>query len=141
MPLFRPTTHAYELDTKLSPLNASNCVGCPEAWFRSGFGEEENQGVYVRVNTGEIVWAPITAMEAYETFAPEDVFECGRDGYYLTLAQARDAINRDGVHGVMYVDDYNDEYQDVFISDPRDATGQGVTNIPYAESHRAEPIR
>lgn len=134
MPLFRPSTDRIGYAVAETTVD---CAGCPDAWFLSGFGEEDVQGVFVRMPTGELVWAPITAMEAYETFAEEDVYEVGRDGYYLTMQQARDTLDRDLVGEVVYCDDYNDEWSDFYICDPASLPH----NQPNAIANAGEPIR
>lgn len=124
MPLLRPDWHnsmGIVIEGALSPMVVT------------GFAED-NQGVYVRGATGAFAFAQLDEATALETYAAKDVFTVGRDGYYLTLDEARQAI-ADGVHGVRYVDDYCDEYQDYYVCK------DGDPNVPYAEAHTPEPIR
>ena len=131
MPLFQPETHTPGVDLVLT---TSNCPGCPHAWFRSGFAEQDTQGCWVRVSFGVFVWSGAPLDELIAQFGEQNVYEVGRDGYYLTLAEARLAIDG-GVHGIRYVDDYNIEYQSYYLcKDDEDHT-------PFAEAHVAEPIR
>lgn len=138
MPLLRPMTHTGSR-VLLAPDDVYNCAACPDAWFRMNFDtmyDGGTQGCYVQLDDGSYRWLPIDGFRVREDFPPERVFEVGRDGYYLTLAQARDAIDQ-GVHGVHYVDDFDDEYQDVYVCDPV----LFPHNIPGDEAHRPEPIR
>lgn len=134
MPLFRPRTDRVGYTVAESK---SSCAGCPDAWFLTGFGEQDVQGLYVQDHDGSFVHLMTDEAAVREMFSDEFIFVVGRDGYYLTMAQARQAIDVDMVRAVNYVDDYNDEWQDVYICDP-------VTfphNIPGEEARRAEPIR
>ena len=130
MPLLRPERH---LSGQVR-LTQNICPSCPEAWFRSGFGEQEVQGLWVRLENGTFAFADIPLAEAYDVFGDKNVFVGGYDGYYLAMDEARQAIG-DRVHGVHYVDDFNTEFQDFFVvCDDDDHT-------PYAEAHVAELIR
>lgn len=132
MPLFRPEAHRPGVDARLTP---QNCPACPEVWFRSGFAEQDTLGSWVLTPKGEFLWSAAPTDELIAIFGADHVFEGGRDGYYLTMEQARQAIDVDQVHGVHYVDDYNDEYQGYYVcKDDEDHT-------PFAEAHVAERIR
>lgn len=130
MPLLRPEVH----DSGYVLLTEHICPDCPKAWFRTGFGEQETQGFIVRTADGRYARGTMPLAEAIAFFGEHNVFEGGRDGYYLSMAEARNAI-RDDVHGVHYVDDFNTEFQDFFIVKDDD------DHTPYAEAHVEEPIR
>lgn len=134
MPLFRPQTD--RIGYVVLPTKA-NCAGCPDAWFHSGFGEQDVQGLYVEQADGTFLHLLADESDVRLVFPNERIFVVGRDGYYLTLAQARQAIDVDLVRSVAYVDDYNDEWQDVYVCDP----SSFPHNIPGEEARRAEPIR
>ena len=141
MPLMRPMTHSGKL-MLLSPDDRSKCSDCPDFWFHVSFDTEFNggtQGFYIKLDDGsfrKVVHE--TAAEAILWGFPADrVFEVGRDGYYLSLADSRQAVDVDFVHGIHYVDDYNDEWQDVYVCDP----ALPPFNVPGRETHNAEPIR
>ena len=124
---------------QLSPSDRGQCAACPDAWFWVGFDTEYSggiQGVYVILDDGSFRYLALPLEDVLASGYPVSrVFEVGRDGYYLTLAQARAAIDIDEVHGIHYVDDFNDEYQDYYICADDD------THTPFAEAHYAEPIR
>jgi len=94
------------------------------------------QGLYVREPDGSFAWKQWAYDEAVKHgYAHEDIFVVGRSGYYLTLAEARQAIP-DGAHGISYVDDYNDEFQDFFV-----CAADGNDPEPFREAHNPEPIQ
>lgn len=104
--------------------------------FTSGFdGGKNKNGLWIRDEDGYRYenWTYDYAKSL--GYADEDIFVIGRDGYYLTLEEARQAIP-DGVHGVHYVDDYNDEFQDYFV-----CKADGNDPEPYQEAHAPEPIQ
>ena len=123
MPTFTPTQHKI---TK---------VGWPWATWYVSVPSQDNQGVIVKENDGSFAWAPSLG-EALANYPQDRVFEIGHEGYYLSLADARQAIDVDGIHGVKYVDDYNDEWTDYYVvgSNPS-------VNEPGVEATQAEPIR
>lgn len=128
MPLFRPEAHRLEADT----LVASGPI---HDWFQSGMGADERQGIWVRTSYGVIQHSSTLSLdEAIAQYGEANVFDGGRDGYYLTLDEARLAI-ANGCHGIHYVDDYNDEYQDYYVCKDDDE------HTPFAEAHTAEPVR
>jgi len=136
MPLLRPMTHSGTRIRMESPA-ASKCPACPDAWFRLPFDTQWNggtQGVYVQYDDGTFGYLRASRQEALAHFPDSRIYEVGRDGYYLTMDEARRAIPAP-VHGVHYVDDFNTEFQDFFVvCDDDDHT-------PYAEAHVAELIR
>ena len=131
MPLLRPMTHSNsdaELQLELRPS--------PEHYFWINFDAEVRQGAYIREADGSFTKTNMTYDEALDAgYADGDIFPVGHDGYYLTMAEARQAIG-DSVHGVHYVDDYNDEFQDFFI-----CKADGLDPEPFVEAHKAEPIQ
>ena len=137
MPLLRPITHSGNRIRMESPA-ASKCPACPDAWFRLPFDTQwngGNQGVYVQYDDGTFGHLRTSRQEALAHFPDSRIYEVGHDGYYLTMSQAQQAIN-DGVHGVHYVDDFNDDwFQDYFVCKDDD------DHTPYAEAHVAEPPR
>ncbi len=117
MPYWKPTRH---VGVK---------VGLPWALYFVTVPPAGGQGCYVREDDGTYAWAPsVTA--AREQYALVDIFVIGNEGYYLTMAQARQAL-ADGMQGIHFVDDYNDEWQDVYVS---------ATNEPFTEATEPEPI-
>ena len=154
MPLMRPMTHSGT-KYRLTPLTKEHCSSCPEAWFNVNFDTEfigGTQGVYIGLPTkkrpvreemasprpyyfDEFTWLPIDEEQALVHFEPWQIFAVGRDGYYLTLEEARLAIDASKVHGVHYHDDFDDELQGYFICKDDD------DHTPYAEAHVSEPIR
>jgi hypothetical protein len=138
MPLFRPTAHTGSL-VKLSPGDKPKCAACPDAWFWISFDTEAYAGpvgVYVLMDDGSFRHLRRGLQEVLDSgFPPDRVFPVGTDGYYLTMAQARQAIDPDHVTSVYYVDDFNDEWQDYFICDDT------VEPFPYVEAHVKEPIQ
>jgi len=138
MPLLRPMTHSG-ITYPLTPDDKGNCPACPEKWFHVNFDSEYNggrQGFYIQLDDGQFRYVTTgTVNDALDAGFPQDrLYEVGRDGYYLTMDEARRAIPAP-VHGVHYVDDFNTEFQDFFVvCDDDDHT-------PYAEAHVAELIR
>ena len=127
MPLFRPTRHHNEK------------VGLPYALYYVTVPSIDDQGYVERLADGSFRYgATGTQYDEYGALLihREDYFEIGRDGYYLTMAEARQAIDKDGIHGVRYVDDYNDEFQDFFVCE-----ADGLDPEPFREAHKAEPIQ
>ena len=103
--------------------------------FATGFGSKK-QGLWVREADGSYTWKQWSYDEAANAgYAYEDIFVVGRADYYLTLAEARQAIP-DGAHGVSYVDDFNDEWQDYYV-----CADDGNDPEPYQEAHAPEPIQ
>jgi hypothetical protein len=126
------------MTVRLTPGDKHRCSACPEAWFTIPFDTQFDggtQGVYVQLDDGSFVHLDIEYGDVLAAGFPESrVYEVGRDGYYLTMDEARRAIPAP-VHGVHYVDDFNTEFQDFFVvCDDDDHT-------PYAEAHVAELIR
>lgn len=138
MPLFRPTAATGSI-MRLSPGDHVRCAACPDAWFWLSFDTEFYRGpvgVYVLMDDGSFRHLHINAHDALATGFPADrIFPVGTDGHYLSMAQARTAIDADHVTSVMYVDDFNDEWQDYFICKDDD------DHTPYVEAHIAELIR
>jgi len=97
------------------------------------FDAGEPQGCYV-FNGSSYVKTDLDRDTAFAQYGPENVFEVGRDGYYLSMGQARTAI-LDGAKGVHYVDDFNSEFQDFFICE-----GGLVDPVPFEEAHEPAPI-
>lgn len=101
-------------------------IGLPSAaWFVKR-QQQDKAGVFVRNEDGSFSWKRFP--EAGDT-----VFEVGRGPYYLTLAEAREAIDESEVVEVVYTDDYNDEYQDYYICNLS-------TNTPDVPAENAEAI-
>lgn len=123
MPAFYPTQHNV---TKIGWPYATRYVTVPS---------QDNQGVIVKESDGSFA-VMRRVNEAVESYPSDRIFEVGRNGYYLSLADARQAIDVDEIHGVRYVDDYNDEWTDYYVvgSDPR-------INEPGVEATQAEPVR
>jgi hypothetical protein len=93
------------------------------------------QGLWVKEEDGSYTYhQDWTAKDAVEA-GYKEYYEVGRVGYYLTLEEARQAIP-DGAHGVYYVDDYNDEFQDFFV-----CAADGNDPEPFKEAHAPEPIQ
>jgi len=104
-------------------------------WINFDMGEP--QGIVIRNADGSFTKTDMNVEEATASgIDPDDIFEVGRDGYYLTMAEARQAIDKDFIHGVHYVDDFNDEFQDYFVCE-----ADGLDPEPFAEAHKAEPIQ
>lgn len=125
---------------KLSPGDHARCAACPDAWFRVRFDTEFNggpQGFYIQLDDGTFRYVSnVTVADAIASGFPAGrIYEAGRDGYYLTMAEARQAIDVDAVTAVLYVDDFNDEYQDFFICKDDD------DHTPFVEATIAELIR
>jgi hypothetical protein len=103
--------------------------------FAINFGNKR-QGLWVREANGSYAYQEWTFDEALKAgYDESDIFVVGRTGYYLTLAEARQAIP-DGAHGVSYVDDFNDEWQDYYI-----CAADDIDPEPYKEAHSPEPIQ
>lgn len=138
MPLFRPTGHAGML-VKLSPGDKPNCAACPDTWFWLDFDTEFYRGplgVYVLMDDGSFRHLHIDMPAALASGFPADrIFPVGSDGHYLSMAQARTAIDLDRVTSIYYVDDYSDEYQDFYVCKDDD------DHTPFVEARVAEPIR
>jgi hypothetical protein len=156
MPLLRPKSHSGSNTILMhnitprrrkrrgyspAPLNAHSA---PHK-FATGFDTQPGkQGLYVREADGSYMYYVWSYDEALKKgYADKDIFVIGRDGYYLTMAEARKALPADVplddptfVHGVHYVDDFNDEWQDFYI-----CAEDGVTPEPYEEAHAHEPIQ
>ena len=156
MPLLRPMSHAgfhtnliHSNTAKhrnvLKPVTARNLKSVTHKYaipFDGGPGVKN--GLYVRETDGSFmyyVWSYDQALKS--GYADEDIFVVGRDGYYLTMEEARNAmppgVDLDDptfVHGVHYIDDFNDEWQDFYI-----CAEDGVTPEPYEEAHAHEPIQ
>ena len=93
-------------------------------------------GLWVREPNGSYTYQLWNFDEAVKHgYEDKDIFVVGRAHYYLTLAEARQSIN-DGAHGVSYVDDFNDEWQDFYI-----CAADGIDPEPYQEAHSPEPIQ
>ena len=127
MPLFRPRTHSNSYAGLFPNIGWH---GNP-MWM--DFDAGEPQGCWVFTD-GRFVKTNLERDDAFREYGPGNVYEVGRDGYYLTMAQARTAIE-DGAKGVHYVDDYNDEFQDFFICE-----GGLEDPKPYLEAHKPAPI-
>lgn len=118
MPYWKPTRHGGVK------------VGKPWAlYFVTVAPLYHKQGCYVREDDGSFAWAPSVA-QARQNYSHTDIFVIGNEGYYLTMAEARQAL-ADGIQGIHYVDDFNDEWQDIYISS---------TNPPFTEATVPEPI-
>lgn len=131
MPLLRPMTHSnsYTAAYFQRPQH-----GHP-FWINFDMGEP--QGIVIRNADGSFTKTDMNVEEATASgIDPDDIFEVGRDGYYLTMAEARQAIDKDFIHGVLYVDDFNDEFQDYFV-----CKADGLDPEPFVEAHKAEPIQ
>jgi hypothetical protein len=118
MPYWKPTRHAGVK------------VGLPWAMYFVTVPQQHKQGCYVREQDGSYAWAP-SVWKAREHYDTKDIFVIGNEGYYLTMAEARQALT-DGMQGIHYVDDFNDEWQDIYVSS---------TNLPFTEATVPEPIR
>lgn len=106
--------------------------------FTAGFdgGYRKKNGLYVREADGSYTFQNWYFDEAIRKgYAEEDIFVIGRDGYYLTMEEARQAIP-DGVIGVHYVDDFNDEFQDFFV-----CKADGIQPEPFEQAQQPEPIQ
>jgi|694.fasta_scaffold69135_3 hypothetical protein len=123
MPTFTPTLHQ------------STKIGMPWATWYVSVPTQDNHGVIVKEADGSFAWAP-SLEEALKKYPSDCVYEIGRGGYYLTLTEVRQAVDVDGIHGIAYVDDYNDEWTDYYVvgSSPR-------INDPGVEVTQAEPVR
>ena len=131
MPLLRPMTHS---NSYTAAYYSQTPVPGQPFWINFDMGEP--QGVYVREPDGHYVKTDMDEGAAYDAgYAAEDVFVVGRDGYYLSMAEARTAIT-DGVHGVHYVDDFNTEVHDVFV-----CKEDQLDPEPFVEAHTPEPIQ
>lgn len=133
-PVRRYGPYGMAVPNVVTPLN----VRALDHRFAVGFdgGRKNKQGLWVREADGSYtyhVWGYDDAVK--NGYADEDIFVVGRDGYYLTLAEARQAIP-DGVKGVHYVDDYNDEFQDFFV-----CKADGIDPEPYEKAQSPEPIQ
>ena len=105
--------------------------------FATGFDSQPGKnGLWVREPDGSYTYQQWNFDEALKHgYHSDDIFVVGRAGYYLTLEEARQAIP-DGAHGVSYVDDYNDEFQDYFV-----CKKDGIDPEPFTEAHQPEPIQ
>ena len=132
MPLLRPMTHS---NSYAGLYHNVNLHGSGHAvWINFDMGEP--QGLWVREADGHYVQSNMTYDEALDAgYAEDDIFQVGRDGYYLSMAEARTAIT-DGVHGVHYVDDFNTEFQDFFV-----CKEDQLDPEPFVEAHTPEPIQ
>lgn len=110
MPAFYPTR------------NLTTRFGLPHALWFVRKQQQDVQGGFVK-DAGTFTW---------DRFPEGTVYEIGRGPYYLTLADARSAIE-DGLLSVVYTDDYNDEYQDYYICNL-------ATNTPEVPADTAEAI-
>ena len=132
MPLLRPMTHSNSYTAAY--YSQAPLPGQP-FWINFDMGEP--QGMWVRETDGSFTQSNMTFDEALNAgYAEGDIFQVGHDGYYLTMADARQAIDTDSVHGVHYVDDYNNEFQDFFV-----CKADGLDPEPFVEAHKAEPIQ
>jgi len=134
MPLFRPATDRIGWATA-RPDNT--CPGCPPAWFHSGFAETDVQGIYVQELDGSFNHTMMPEEDVRLIYPNERIFVVGRDNYYVSLADARRALDVDDVRQIHYVDDYDDEYQDYYVCDPTSPP----FNIPGAPANAGEPVR
>jgi hypothetical protein len=119
MPRFAPTRLSVEK------------TGLPYAMYFVSHPVQDKQGVIVKALDGTFSWRTRNIM--LDETIDGTVYEIGREGYYLTLAEAREAINNSDVYGISYTDDYNDEYQDFFICNT-------ATNTPDVTTDTAEAI-
>ena len=120
----------------VSPLGYRGFQRSRVTRFSSGFdGGTNKNGLWVRDEDGYHYknWTYDKAKGL--GYADDDIFVVGRDGYYLTLEEARQAIP-DGVMGVHYVDDFNDEFQDFFV-----CKADGIQPEPFDEAQAPEPIQ
>ena len=149
MPKWEPTVHAdsntilFHKPTSYRKRRGDRPRTSPMAMhtfphqFKIPFGTGPvPQGLWVREEDGSYTYHQWTFDEALENgYSGDDIFQVGRTGYYLTLEEARQAIP-DGAHGVYYVDDYNDEFQDFFV-----CAADGNDPEPFKEAHAPEPIQ
>ncbi len=161
MPLLRPTNHAgsntiLTHSTGRGPMlprrrrrgHAHSLPALPHAQphrFATSFDTQPGkQGLWVRESDGSFMYHEWSYDEASKHgYEDKDIFAVGRDGYYLTMKEARQALpagvpldDPSFVHGVHYIDDFNDEWQDFYICAKDNATPE-----PYEEAHAHEPIQ
>lgn len=118
MPRFRPTRHFYRK------------VGLPyAAWFVS-MPMQDKQGVIVKKDDGTFDWLD----PMHPSALTGTVYQIGNEEYYLSLAEAREAISNSNLHDIEYTDDYNDEYQDHYVCNL-------AYNSPDTPASIAEPIQ
>ena len=112
MPLFTPDAERYG-------------PGRPYAlWFAP---IQDDPYTLVRSQSGEwlVLWSPLDAEKAQYPY----VFDSGRETY-VTYQQVRD-WNLHDLGRVRYVDDYDDQWSDVYIA---------KNNTPFARATSAEPV-
>jgi hypothetical protein len=155
MPLLEPTnhggsnTHLFHANTakhaaRLQPVTSMNALKVNHRFAIPFDSMPGVNGLWVREPDGSFTYKPWSYDEAAKNgYAPEDIFVVGRGGYYLTMEEARMALPLDTdlsdpsfVHGVHYVDDYNDEFQDFFV-----CAADGIEPEPFLEAHAQEPIQ
>ena len=155
MPLLEPTNHGGS-DThlvhansakhaaRLQPVTSMNALKVDHRFAIPFDSMPGINGLWVREPDGSFMYKPWSYEEAAKNgYAPENIFVVGRGGYYLTMEEARMALPLDTelsdpsfVHGVHYVDDYNDEFQDFFV-----CAADGIEPEPFLEAHAQEPIQ
>ena len=155
MPLLEPVshrgsdTHLIHSNTakhaaRLQPVTSMNVLKVDHRFaipFDSGPGIN---GLYVREPDGSFMYKQWTYDQAAAAgYDHDDIFVVGRGGYYLTMEEARMALPLDTplsdpsfVHGVKYVNDFNDEFQDFFV-----CAEDGVEPEPFQEAHAQEPTQ
>jgi hypothetical protein len=116
MPTFAPTLHTA------TPVGPGYVL-----WFVKEPSAGDDQGVIVQKPDGSF-WHHATP--GFGEWFDGTSYAVGRR-YYLSLAEARQAIGVDGIHGISYVDDFNDEYQDYYVCDL-------AVNTPGHDAHTPE---
>lgn len=139
MPFFTPQRHH------------NNRVGLPWATYYVTVPSIDDQGYVLRRADGTYTYMPTGSnidedgLSIYSPPQYDDVgefipgvdyqFDIGRE-YYLSMREARQAIDVDGIHGISYRDLFENEFQDFFI-----VKVDGIDPEPYVEAHQAEPIQ
>lgn len=112
MPLFTPDAERY-------------AVGRPyDLWFVPLIDEP-----YILARTAGGEWHQLFSPTKAELAQYPVTFDSGRESF-VTYQQVRD-WNLTDMGRVRYVDDYDDQYSDVYVS---------KTNTPYARAATAEPV-